>query len=103
MKQFLHGVCAAALAVLPILGAAAPPPTPVLVLPDGGRYVGRLQQGLMHGRGSITWDDSQYDGEFVRGRMQGQGTLRRDDGTVYNGRFVGGQMDGHGRLQVNGG
>ena len=82
MKQFLHGVCAAALAVLPILGAAAPPPTPVLVLPDGGRYVGRLQQGLMHGRGSITWDDSQYDGEFVRGRMQGQGTLRRDDGTV---------------------
>ena len=103
MKQFLHGVCAAALAVLPILGAAAPPPTPVLVLPDGGRYVGRLQQGLMHGRGSITWDDSQYDGEFVRGRMQGQGTLRRDDGTVYKGHFVGGQMDGHGRFEFNGG
>ena len=74
-----------------------------MLLPDGGRYVGRLQQGLMHGQGSITWHDSQYDGEFVRGRMQGQGTLRRDDGTVYNGHFVGGQMDGHGRLQFNGG
>ena len=103
MRRFLHGLCAAALAVLPVLVLAAPPPKPVLVLPDGGRYVGQLQQGLMHGRGSISWDDSQYEGEFVRGRMQGQGTLRRDDGTVYEGHFVGGQMDGHGRLQFNGG
>ena len=103
MARSLYWLCAAVLAALPALATAAPPPKPALVLPDGGRYVGQLQQGLMHGRGRITWDDSQYDGDFVRGRMQGQGTLKRDDGTVYDGHFVGGQMDGQGRLQFNGG
>lgn len=100
--------------------------TPDAVLPDGGRYHGPLQDGLLHGQGRLLWDGDRryeggfrrgqmqgqghyvgtgytYDGQFVDGTMQGQGKLVRDDGTTYEGEFVQGRMEGLGTLRFGGG
>ncbi len=108
----------------PPAAAVAEPPT--LVLPDGGRYFGPLEAGLLHGDGRIEWGGgSLYHGEFVHGRMQGhgkrtgpgyvyeggfvdgamqgRGKLVRDDGTEYEGEFVRNNLEGQGTLKFNGG
>lgn len=99
---------------------------PVGLLPDGGEYHGRLQDGRLQGAGEIRWRDgrfyqgefdhglyhgrglmtfaegSRYEGQFVRGNMEGQGTLKYRNGDLYVGQFKQGSMHGHGRFVRDG-
>ena len=130
---FRPAVLAACMAVVCHLYAAqpeavpgAPAETPVLVLPDGGKYYGPLKDGLLDGTGRIVWNEfRRYEGAFHHGRMEGQGTLTlaygvyqglfkdgdlngpgryaSKDGEVYEGNFVDGEYDGQGVLSGNNG
>ena len=46
----------------------------VKMFPGGAKYVGRLAQGIPHGRGVMVWPDGRkYEGNFESGVMEVQG------------------------------
>jgi len=54
-------------------------------------YVGELQNGKPHGKGSITYENEEiYDGEWKEGLKEGKGTLTSPDGVnmKVNGRMT---------------
>ncbi len=45
------------------------------LLADGAIYEGTFRDGLMHGRGTLSWPNGErYEGEFQNGLMHGRGT-----------------------------
>lgn len=99
---------------------------PDAILPDGGRYRGEVQGGLLQGPGRLDYrDGSWYSGEFMDGRLHGagewhgahgeryvgefqygafhgQGKLHQADGSRYAGGFAEGRFAGEGTLEQNG-
>ena len=70
------------------------------ITPDGGRYYGPLQNGQLHGRGRLEWDNgTRYEGEFAHGLMSGRGRMALPDDYRYDGEFRQGHMHGRGRMQ----
>ncbi|MBT3427907.1 MAG: hypothetical protein HOL98_18380 [Gammaproteobacteria bacterium] len=75
----------ASLAVTPGIAGET---TQTLTWSDGTRYVGGIQDGKRHGRGTIYWQDgTRYIGEFRVDLRQGEGLLILPDGTTYRGLF----------------
>lgn len=71
-----------------------------LILPDGSRYTGPLEDGLMSGKGRLEWlNGDVYLGEFAAGVIQGQGELTLKSGEVYRGHFEQGVLNGKGQWQ----
>ena len=89
--------CCLALALGGAGAALAADPAPTLVLPDGGRYYGSLQDGKLEGEGRLVWNAMRsYEGAFHQGRLEGQGKLSLAYG-VYQGQFKDGDLNGPGR------
>ena len=60
-------------------------------------YVGELQNGKPHGKGSITYENEEiYDGEWKEGLKEGKGTLTSPDGGKYEGEWKNDKMEGQG-------
>ncbi len=71
---------------------------PDLILPDGSRYFGSLEDGRLHGVGRLEWlDGSSYQGEFAQGLIHGQGQMAYASGDRYEGEFVNALRQGQGR------
>lgn len=69
---------------------------------DGSVYRGEIRDGMMHGRGYLTWTDgSSYKGDFNGNSMDGTGILTWPNGDIYSGTFREGKMEGIGRLRWN--
>ena len=63
----------------------------------GGKYVGELSNGIMHGQGTWTHPKgNKFVGEFRDGKPHGQGTATWADGNRYVGEFRDGTMHGQG-------
>ncbi len=61
------------------------------------RYEGQFLNGQRHGIGALIWKDGKrYDGPWENGGMNGQGIERYADGSVYEGAFVNGECQGAG-------
>ncbi|SFA76178.1 Uncharacterized conserved protein [Collimonas sp. OK607] len=107
-----------------MIAAAATPPAPGTITPDGGQYYGQLADGKMQGHGKIEWASGAsyeggfdkglfsgrgkyrsetgylYDGEFKLGTYAGKGQIKYQDGRTYAGEFANGQYQGKGRFEV---
>ncbi|MBS0615699.1 MAG: hypothetical protein JSR58_04010 [Verrucomicrobia bacterium] len=70
-----------------------------LTLSDG-RYVGDVQNGEPHGRGTLTYhpgmERKQYEGEWQKGKFHGRGVLKLSNGTRHEGEWADGQQHGKG-------
>jgi len=65
----------------------------------GVKYTGQWQDGVMHGKGNLTFEDGGvYDGDWQYGKKHGIGTLRYSNGSVFKGHWEEGQMEGWGVL-----
>jgi len=65
------------------------------------RYEGQWQNGVRHGRGSMTYDvqgDTYYSGDWVQGRKQGTGVQVFLHGERYHGSFLWGKPSGIGTI-----
>ena len=72
-----------------------------LQTPDGGHYRGSLENGRLHGDGTLQWDSgAHYEGAFENGVMSGQGRLTGADGSVHSGMFRDGALNGEGRIEA---
>lgn len=70
------------------------------VWPDGTIYEGDYENGLMHGKGLLIYNDtSMYDGDFVRGQMTGKGIFVWPEGKRYEGDWVNNKMQGTGTMK----
>lgn len=79
-------------------------PAPDATLPDGGRYFGGMQDGLLHGDGRLEWSNGDvYEGEFENGMMSGAGRIEEAGGQVYEGKFRDGKFHGLGEVTTPGG
>jgi len=71
----------------------------VVEFPNGDRYEGTFENGLMHGWGIYTRRNGErYEGQFEHDLRHGNGTLILADGTRYEGDFIGGIRQGLGSL-----
>ncbi len=71
----------------------------VVQFPNGDRYEGSFENGLMHGWGMYTRRNGErYEGQFHHDLRHGTGTLVLADGTRYEGGFVRGIRHGLGSL-----
>jgi len=71
----------------------------VVTFPNGDRYEGTFESGLMHGWGMYTRRNGErYEGQFYHDLKHGNGTVVMRDGTRYEGRFVRGVRQGLGIL-----
>jgi len=101
LLAFLAGALIGAILLLQLADYRVPPVT-VAQLPDGGTYVGEMKDGVLHGKGAITWSNGvRYEGEFVDGLFQGSGHYQRPDGVVYDGEFARGDMNGWGVMVLS--
>ena len=77
-----------------------------LAFDNGNKYEGDVQDGLMHGKGKLTYaDGATYDGDFKEGKRHGQGVLIRkfnDTRVIYTGAFVDDKADGYAVQEVVG-
>ena len=72
--------------------------------PNGDKYEGQLQGGLMHGMGVlISTNGDQYTGQFRFGKMNGQGKMVFANGDTYTGEFSDNAMGGKGNYNYSNG
>jgi hypothetical protein len=69
----------------------------VLLETISGHYTGKCLNGLAHGKGKATGEDS-YSGMFREGLPHGKGKYIYQNGDVYQGSFKNGLKDGQGKL-----
>ncbi|MCB6184051.1 hypothetical protein LIN78_10890 [Leeia sp. TBRC 13508] len=98
MKRLL-----ASLFIFPLTAFAAfptaPYTTPDAQLPDGGKYYGHLENGVLSGEGLILYPNGKaYKGVFKDGVLEGQGETYAQHQLVYKGTFHQGDWDGLGTL-----
>lgn len=71
-----------------------------VIFPDGAKYYGETQGGLLQGKGKLVrGDGSVYKGDFEKGLMHGQGTYEETDGLYYKGEYAKGMWNGDGELK----
>ena len=88
--------------ILSLLNVASA--TEVIRLPDGSTYTGPLQDGKLHGHGTLEWTNgNRYEGGFVDGLMDGGGVFSYASGDRYEGGMRAGFSHGLGRLEFAGG
>eukprot|EP00980_Cylindrotheca_fusiformis_P011790 scaffold2816_cov121-Cylindrotheca_fusiformis.AAC.6 len=69
-----------------------------LTFPDGGKYIGALNDGKRHGIGIYYFaDGSRYEGESVNNFFEGKGKMIWEDGGYYEGEWAQGEIDGYGK------
>jgi hypothetical protein len=68
----------------------------VLLQSISGNYTGRCVDGLAHGKGKATGEDT-YTGMFFEGLPHGRGKYVFKNGNVYRGEFVYGRIEGRGK------
>ena len=60
-------------------------------------YIGAMQAGELHGRGTATWaNHNRYEGEWRDGRFHGRGTYNWAKGSGYEGEWRDGEPHGYG-------
>ena len=76
----------------------------VVDLSNGDNYVGQIKDGLMHGKGLITYKSGiKYQGEFINGKRHGEGTITQLNGNHYEGNFIDDKRHGKGIFRwING-
>lgn len=67
-----------------------------LTLRDGRVYEGDWRHGLRHGRGRMTFEDSEYDGDWMEDQPSGEGKQTFTVGGYCSGQWVHGEMHGRG-------
>ena len=66
---------------------------------DGGKYKGKMDQGLKNGNGTYTLPNSiRYEGNWVNDKMHGEGKLTYQGIYEYDGEFKDGSFNGYGVL-----
>ncbi len=71
---------------------------------DGGTYVGTTLNGVLDGRGVLTFPNgARYEGDFKNGKTDGRGTLTYADGSTYVGEFKEGYFNGQGTVTFSDG
>jgi hypothetical protein len=70
---------------------------------DGSRYEGMWREGLMHGKGTMTYQGHTYVGDWEFGVKSGRGTLTFPDKSSYTGEFKNNKMEGYGTLKFSNG
>jgi len=71
----------------------------VITLPNGDRYEGEFEDGLMEGWGTYYYrNGDRYEGRFSRDMKNGVGILETSLGERYDGGFKDGMKHGRGRL-----
>ena len=72
-------------------------------LKSGHNYEGEWQNGLPHGRGSVTFSSgSKYVGGLKAGKKHGQGTYYFNSGSKYVGEFKDNEIHGQGTFFITG-
>ncbi len=67
------------------------------------QYVGAMQGGVIHGRGTYFWANGQrYEGDWVNDRRHGQGVLYYPTGDQVHGNWANGRLAGKGRYWRSG-
>ncbi len=65
-----------------------------------GQYIGDVQNGLPHGRGTLTYhpgsERKKYEGEWENGQFHGRGILRFSNENRYEGQWNQGKLHGQG-------
>jgi len=76
----------------------------VVDLNNGNNYVGQIKDGLMHGKGVITYESGiKYQGEFTNGKRHGEGTIIQLNGNRFEGKFFNDMRHGKGTFRwING-
>jgi len=73
-------------------------------LPDSGIYEGELINGMLNGRGKLTWrNGDSYVGEFRDGLMHGRGKYVFVNSAVYEGGYADGLENGKGHIAYSSG
>ncbi|MBF0162647.1 MAG: DUF2846 domain-containing protein [Magnetococcales bacterium] len=72
-----------------------------LTFSDGSKYFGDTKNGIMHGKGELTFPGGRYVGDFVDGKFHGQGTRIDYQSHSYTGSFANGLYHGEGILTYN--
>jgi len=72
---------------------------------NGNKYIGELKNGLLNGKGKLTYSNnaSYREGSFLNGELNGQGKTKYDDGDIYEGNFKNGLRHGSGNYQYHDG
>lgn len=73
-----------------------------ITYPDGAYYVGEVQDGKKHGKGTCVYPFGTYTGSFVDDVLEGYGEFRYNDGTSYKGFFKQCLKDDYGEYQGKG-
>ena len=61
------------------------------------QYTGQIFDGLMHGKGRLTYDiNHYYDGDWVRGKRHGKGVYLNIDGCKFEGSWENDRINGNG-------
>lgn len=72
---------------------------PVAALADGAIYDGEMADGIIQGKGRMTWPNGdRYEGHFLDGLFHGQGKYEWKQGGSYEGGYKLGVMQGTGTL-----
>lgn len=72
--------------------------TGIYTRPGVYQYDGLWEKSKYHGKGKLTWADSEYVGEFVEGKKHGHGTFTYPDGSKYVGEWQNDFKHGVGKI-----
>ncbi|MBD5155602.1 MAG: hypothetical protein HDT15_11220 [Oscillibacter sp.] len=75
-----------------------------VTLPSGISYIGRMMNGIPHGKGVLTIPDiGQYEGDFQAGKRSGTGTFTWSTGESFTGAWADDKISGTGTLTMSSG
>ena len=69
----------------------------IITFPNGDKYEGELNGGIIHGHGTFTWSDgNMYIGEWKDEKRHGQGAYIYSNGNKFTGEWKVGKKHGQG-------